>query len=122
MTDREMLEKAREFARDISRNYDCDNDAHRYGTSCRCCDAEELLGAIAAHLAATASPTGPAEERDDDGPLSFSGSPALMAWAEVHDANQWRVCDLLRRADEAYQPEAGTAADALEALAEAGRG
>jgi hypothetical protein len=48
--------------------------------------------------------------------------PAVKRWLEVHDANQWRFCDLLRRADEAYQPEAGTAADALEAIAEAGRG
>lgn len=32
-----------DFARDIATNYDCDNDAHKYGTPCRACSAEKLL-------------------------------------------------------------------------------
>jgi chromosome segregation ATPase len=31
------------FVRDIAKNYDCDQDAHRHGTSCRCCEAQKLL-------------------------------------------------------------------------------
>jgi len=33
----------REFARNIANNYDHDEDAHRHGTRCRICDAEEVL-------------------------------------------------------------------------------
>jgi hypothetical protein len=40
----EELEKFQDFARDIRDNYDCDNDAHRYNTRCRCCEAEKLIG------------------------------------------------------------------------------
>lgn len=35
-----------EFARDIRDNWDCDEDAHRYGTRCRCCEAEKILGPL----------------------------------------------------------------------------
>ena len=31
---------------DIRDNYDCDSDAHKYGTSCRCCTAKEALAKI----------------------------------------------------------------------------
>lgn len=37
----EELENALKSIRD---NYDCDSDAHKYGTECRCCLAESLLG------------------------------------------------------------------------------
>ncbi len=33
----------REFARDCAMNWDCDSDAHKYGTPCRVCDAQEVL-------------------------------------------------------------------------------
>lgn len=33
----------RKFIRNISENYDCDRDAHKYGTGCRCCEARNLL-------------------------------------------------------------------------------
>ena len=33
------------FAVDIRDNYDCDSDAHKYGTPCRCCEAEYVLTA-----------------------------------------------------------------------------
>lgn len=29
--------------RDIRDNYDCDSDAHKYGTNCRCCTARKAL-------------------------------------------------------------------------------
>jgi hypothetical protein len=31
------------FLREIKTNWDCDNDAHKYNTICRCCDAENIL-------------------------------------------------------------------------------
>jgi hypothetical protein len=37
------LTKLKEFAKSIRDNWDCDADAHRHGTPCRCCEAEELL-------------------------------------------------------------------------------
>ncbi len=39
------LETLEEFARDVRDNYDCDSDAHKYGTRCRCCEAAKLLDA-----------------------------------------------------------------------------
>lgn len=37
------VEAFEEFARDVRDNYDCDSDAHKYGTRCRCCEAETVL-------------------------------------------------------------------------------
>ena len=34
------------FVRDVAFNYDCDADAHRYGTPCRACGAFALLQLI----------------------------------------------------------------------------
>jgi len=31
------------FLREIKDNWDCDEDAHRYNTTCRCCNAEKTL-------------------------------------------------------------------------------
>lgn len=31
------------FIREIKENWDCDDDAHKYNTICRCCDAEKTL-------------------------------------------------------------------------------
>lgn len=31
------------FVYDCASNFDCDLDAHRYDTTCRACDAQELL-------------------------------------------------------------------------------
>ena len=31
------------FVNDIATNYDHDSDAHKYGTTCRVCEAEALL-------------------------------------------------------------------------------
>lgn len=31
------------FARDVSMNWDCDEDAHKNGTKCRCCEAVCVL-------------------------------------------------------------------------------
>ena len=35
--------KLEEFARDMAENWDCDDDAHKYGTRCRACAALEIL-------------------------------------------------------------------------------
>jgi hypothetical protein len=40
----EEVDLLRQFARSIRDNWDCDEDAHRYNTPCRCCDAEALVG------------------------------------------------------------------------------
>jgi hypothetical protein len=42
-----LAEKAlelRAFAVMIRDDFDCDNDAHKYGTPCRACEAEKLVG------------------------------------------------------------------------------
>lgn len=31
------------FVKSIQEDYDCDRDAHRYGTQCRSCEAKRLL-------------------------------------------------------------------------------
>lgn len=38
------LREVMEFVRDVATNYDHDSDAHRYGTPCRECGAQKLLG------------------------------------------------------------------------------
>ena len=39
----ERIQRLEEFARTIENDFDHDEDAHRYGTMCRVCDAAELL-------------------------------------------------------------------------------
>jgi hypothetical protein len=41
--ERERVKKLKRFADDISSNYDCDGDGHRYSTYCRKCDAKKVL-------------------------------------------------------------------------------
>lgn len=57
----EEIESLQEFVRDCRDNWDCDEDAHRYNTPCRSCEAKKLLGMNALKLA-TIRP----EEEDDD--------------------------------------------------------
>lgn len=38
------VRRLRSFIESIRDNYDCDSDAHRYGTQCRVCEAARLLG------------------------------------------------------------------------------
>ena len=38
------VERLRGALRSVRDNYDCDEDAHRYGTICRRCDARAALG------------------------------------------------------------------------------
>ncbi len=40
---RKRIAELEEFAREVRDNYDCDSDAHRYGTMCRACEAEKVL-------------------------------------------------------------------------------
>jgi hypothetical protein len=40
---REHIKELLTFCRDISSNYDCDSDGHKYGTGCRSCEAQNLL-------------------------------------------------------------------------------
>ena len=35
-----------DLCEDLSRNYDHDSDAHKYGTTCRACEAEHILKEI----------------------------------------------------------------------------
>jgi hypothetical protein len=39
----EEIGRLREFVRDCAKNWDHDENAHRYGTLCRCCEAEKLM-------------------------------------------------------------------------------
>ena len=39
----ERIKRLEEFARTIANDFDHDNDAHKYGTICRVCYAEDLL-------------------------------------------------------------------------------
>lgn len=39
----DRIKRLEEFARTIENDFDHDEDAHRYGTTCRVCDAEDLL-------------------------------------------------------------------------------
>jgi hypothetical protein len=39
----DRIKRLEEFARTIKNDFDHDEDAHRYGTTCRVCDAEDLL-------------------------------------------------------------------------------
>lgn len=34
------------FAKDCIDDFDCDSDAHKYGTMCRCCSADKILSEI----------------------------------------------------------------------------
>lgn len=38
-------ERLRQFVVNVRDGWDCDEDAHRRGTPCRCCEAEKLVGA-----------------------------------------------------------------------------
>lgn len=35
-----------QLLKSIRDNYDCDEDAHRYNTPCRCCDARALIDRV----------------------------------------------------------------------------
>jgi hypothetical protein len=37
------IDELEAFVKNIASNYDCDEDAHKYNTPCRCCDAKALL-------------------------------------------------------------------------------
>lgn len=39
----EEVERLRSFAHGVAVNYDCDQDAHKYGTPCRSCEAQKAL-------------------------------------------------------------------------------
>ena len=39
----DRIKRLEEFARTIENDFDHDEDAHRYGTTCRVCDAKDLL-------------------------------------------------------------------------------
>lgn len=54
MTNAELLDLLRETRgtlRDFAENFDCDSDAHKYGTTCRACDAAKQRDRIDAALA-----------------------------------------------------------------------
>ena len=38
-----VIKKKDEALRDIANNFDCDSDAHKYRTSCRCCEAKKAI-------------------------------------------------------------------------------
>jgi len=42
----QMLIVYKKFVKNIRDNYDCDRDAHKYNTPCRCCEADKILQGI----------------------------------------------------------------------------
>lgn len=50
------MQKARDQFRDFSDNWDCDEDAHRHGTACRCCTAARAMAALDEAIAAAREP------------------------------------------------------------------
>jgi len=38
-----LLKEILFFLKDVANNYDCDEDAHKYNTRCRSCEAQKLL-------------------------------------------------------------------------------
>lgn len=42
----DQVKDMEKFIETISSDFDCDSDAHRYNTFCRCCEAEKLLNKI----------------------------------------------------------------------------
>jgi hypothetical protein len=40
----QRLQEMATFVASCATNYDCDDDAHRYNTQCRVCDAWKLIG------------------------------------------------------------------------------
>ena len=40
----ERIEELESFVRNVRDNYDCDEDGHKHGTGCRCCEADGHLG------------------------------------------------------------------------------
>lgn len=62
---REVLLGVRETLRDFAENWDCDSDSHRYGTTCRVCDAEKMNRRVEHALVDTVVrlPDGPLSER-----------------------------------------------------------
>jgi hypothetical protein len=43
MYSEEEIKPLLSFIRGIKHNWDCDKDSYKYGTGCRCCDAEKIL-------------------------------------------------------------------------------
>lgn len=39
----DYIRRLEAFADDCQRNWDCDSDAHKYGTTCRACAASEAM-------------------------------------------------------------------------------
>lgn len=39
----QVNKREKDFIRDCAENFDCDNDAHVFGTLCRKCEAKEIL-------------------------------------------------------------------------------
>lgn len=61
--DAEALEA---FVKNCRDNYDHEEDAHKYGTLCRCCEAEKLLPRPPGHWAETAKDQKPASDENDN--------------------------------------------------------
>jgi hypothetical protein len=76
-----LLREARETMRDFAENWDCDEDAHKYRTTCRVCAAKEAKGRIDAALEAHAATPTPA-------------MPEWTLWERLwYDAIIWKIRD-----------------------------
>lgn len=75
------LDALRSFARDVRDNYECDSDAHKYGTRCRACEAAKVL---------IAEPTQPAPATEADAKVQCAICRNDM---EVVRGNKNQPCD-----------------------------
>ena len=41
-----IVAEMEKFVKDCRDSWDCDNDAHKYGTTCRSCEAKKILSLI----------------------------------------------------------------------------
>lgn len=85
-----------EFARECANNWDCDSDAHKYGTLCRACEAKKALSATEADAAkfiaeieanalnSLADEVMETVSHDDAADHSFeNGKEAVAKWAKI---------------------------------------
>lgn len=111
---RELLAEARETLRDFAENWDCDSDAHKYGTTCRVCESREAQQRIDAALA---EPVGTAPERSPLAPGEGTWSVFAMkvvqerdeARAEIERLKSDSSWGALRRLDDEWRTESSAA-------------
>ena len=121
---RALLAEARDTLRDFAENWDCDADAHKYGTVCRVCDADAFRKRIDAALAepvAAPTQTGIAASKYSDllkvYSMAITDRDKARAEVEKLEAEVWGLqLELRRRRVVAFRRGAEAMRKALRAL------